>query len=449
MTHERFGAITLTVLVTLMLATAAPAADVGVHRLPNGVTVLTMPAKWNRIVAVSVMVDAGAKHDPSKLSGLAHLTAAMLPQGTTTRSATELAELVDSSGIQLGTETTHDYAHIYVTTIASRLDTGLEVLADVLQHPAFDQKHLLEAQRMAHDSLDAAADDPFNTPFTRTSELLFDGHPYSRPVEGTEDGIDRITVKHLVKFHGSRYVGGNTVIAIVGDFSPEHAVERLTELLSDYPDGGEPDMAPPPPPLPPPPAESTTVKIFADVDQAYLAMGFLAPSIHDDDYAAVTVINGLMGVGSGSRLSRLLGPDGTDIADKMGSYCRCIDDASAFTLYASTESPDVTVEMMREELARLASEPVPDDELKEAKNRVIGRYVITGQTNLARAARMAFPELAGLGYSREESYLSEVNRVDKDDIMRVASVWLRKPFTVIVYPGKTSLRERAAVRGGI
>jgi zinc protease len=252
-----------------------------------------------------------------------------------------------------------------------------------------------------------------------------------------------------VEFHSTRYVGRNTVIAVVGDFSPDHVVDRLTDLLSDYPEVGAPNVLPPPTPLPPPPADSITFKIFADVETAYLAMGFLAPSIRDDDYAAMTVVNGLLGAGRGSRLQTELGPDGGDIAPKVGSICRCREDASELLLYAATDSPDVAAEMMRAEVERLVTEPVPEKELAEAKNRVIGRYVITGQTNLMRAGRMAFPELAGLGYDHEDSYLEEVNRVDKDDIMRVASVWLGKPVTVIVYPGKTSIRQRAAVRGGI
>ena len=87
------------VAAALLLALPASAGDVGRHRLSNGVTVLTMPGEWNRIVAISVMVDAGSKRDPIKLPGLANLTNAMLIQGTTARTAPELAELTDSAGL--------------------------------------------------------------------------------------------------------------------------------------------------------------------------------------------------------------------------------------------------------------------------------------------------------------------------------------------------------------
>jgi zinc protease len=446
MIRRAFHTILIFVLAALALAPVAYAAGVGVHRLPNGVTVLTMPSEWNRIVAVSVMVDAGSKHDPPKLAGLAYLTASMLPQGTATRSAAQLAAFVDSSGISLGTETTHDYAHIYVTTIDSRLDDGLEIITDVLQHPAFDEKRLLDAQRVAHDRLDAREDDPFNTPFTRVSSMIFDSHPYALPVEGTTSGIDRITAPQLIKFHDQRYVGGSTVIAVVGNFSTDHVLDRLAALLKDYPSGNAPAAASE---LPAPPSEPQTVEIYADVDEAYLAMGFTAPSAGSDDYPVIAVIDALMGVGSASRLNVTLGPQGSDLVDAVGSRCMCWFEASAFIMYASTSFPGETVKAFEAAVEQLANEPAAGEELSDAKNRVIGRYVIAGQTNLVRAARLAVSELEGLGYEAADSFLSEVNRVDKNDIMRVASQWLRKPATVIVYPGKASAPARTTRRPGI
>jgi predicted Zn-dependent peptidase len=439
--------LTLGALIALALAaSAATAADVGVYTLPNGVTVLTMPAEWNRIVAVSAMVDAGTKYDPPGMSGLAYVTATALTQGTTDRTASELAEFVDSSGLELGAEVTYDYAHVYVTMIDSELDAGLEVLADVLQNPAFDKRHVLDVQRQANDRLDSLESlDPFFTPFYRMAELLFDDHPYARPVEGTEAGIDRITVADLVKYHRSRYVGGSTVISIVGDFEPEATVKQLAGLLSDYPEG----TAQGPAPLPPPPAQAATMKLYADVETAHISMGFAAPSTRDDDEAAMAVLSGLMGLGSGSRLRRELGPDGADLVTSVRAFCSCREEASAFVILASTDSPDETEEALLKQLDLLTTEPVPSRELAEARNRVIGNHVISGQTNLARARRLGASELIGRGYAHAEAFLEEVNRVDRDDIMRVASEWLRKPVTVIVYPGKTTIPRSVRVRAGI
>ena len=412
------------IMIVAALLTGLPAqgADVGKHRLANGVTVLTMPGEWNRIVAISVMVDAGSKNDPPKLSGLANLTNSMLIQGTTTRTALELAELMDSAGLSMGVETTGDYASIYVTAIDSQFDVALEVIADVLQRPAFDGTRLLEAQRIAHEEIDARQDDPFSTPLIRVDQLMFDDHPYAHGPKGTVKGIERVTTSHLVKFHTSRYVGGSTVISIVGNFPEKHALKRLTELLSDYPGGQAPPAELPTVSM----EEAETATVFKDVDESYIAMG----------------------LGSSSRITKALGENGAGLSDVTGAFCRCGQDVSTFVIYASTEDADGAIDVIESEIERLSTEPVSDEELRTAKNRLVGRHVIRGQTNLVRAARLASYELAGLGFDFADSFPKAVNRVDKDDVLRVASEWLRKPATVVVQPGETA-PPRGRKRAGI
>ena len=434
------------IMIVAALLTGLPAqgADVGKHRLANGVTVLTMPGEWNRIVAISVMVDAGSKNDPPKLPGLANLTNSMLIQGTTTRTALELAELMDSAGLSMGVETTGDYASIYVTAIDSQFDVALEVIADVLQRPAFDGTRLLEAQRIVHEEIDARQDDPFSTPLIRVDQLMFDDHPYAHGPKGTVKGIERVTTSHLVKFHTSRYVGGSTVISIVGNFPEKHALKRLTELLSDYPDGTAPPAELPPVFM----EEAETATVFKDVDESYIAMGFVAPAADDPDFAAFEVLDSLIGLGSSSRITKALGENGAGLSDVTGAFCRCGQDVSTFVIYASTEDADGAIDVIESEIERLSTEPVSDEELRTAKNRLVGRHVIRGQTNLVRAARLGSYELAGLGFDFADSFLTAVNRVDKDDVLRVASEWLRKPATVVVRPGKTA-PPRGRKRTGI
>ncbi len=438
-------AVATLVFAVLLAACSAGAGDVRAHRLSSGVTVLTMPGDWNRIVAVSVMVDAGSKHDPAKLPGLAYLTNTMLMQGTTTRTAPELAELVDSNGIQMGTETTEDYAHIYLTAMDTQLDMALEIATDVLQRPAFDESRLLDAQRSALDALEKNEQDPSNTPFLKVGELLYGKHPYVHPAQGTRKGIDRVGVDHLIKFHTSRYVGGSTVIAIVGSFDPKEAVKKLEELLGDYPNKRAPEAEFPRLEK----KEHDSVRIFKDVDEAFVAMGFLAPRAGDADFSAMRVVDALIGLGSGARLPLALGETGAGISESNGSFCRSREEGSVLVVYASTDDAELALDTMESEILRLRTEPVTDEELASAKNRLVGTHVIRGQTNLVRAARLASYELAGLGFDYADTFLSAVKRVDKDDVTRVASEWLTDPATVLVVPGKTAPSRASTKRAGI
>jgi zinc protease len=434
-------------LAGLLAAVPAAGGEVIKHRLANGITVLMMPGDWNRIVAVSAMIDAGSKHDPPKLSGLAMLTNRMLVQGTTTRTATELAELVDSSGVQLGTEATEDYASVYVTAIDTQLDIALEVLCDVLVRPAFDGKRLLDEQRVAHEALDSRERDPLYAAIGHVTEFLYADHPYALPVAGTSRGIDRISSEHLVKFHNTRYTGGNTVISVVGKFSPDDVLKSLERLFADYPGGTSPETVFPELESP----DEGVVETFRDVQDAYVVMGFHAPPHDDSDYPALRVINAILGDGSGTRLQEVMGPAGSDIAVSTGSFCNCRHEGSAYILYATAKDADRVIETMHDEIERFWSEPVTDEELDTAAHRIAGAHVIRGQTNIVRAARLALYELMGLGLEYGNSFLDAVNRVDKDDVARVASKWLREPATVVVRPGKSATPSDRATpkRAGI
>ena len=431
----------------LLVAGTAAAASVSKHGLSNGVTVLTMPADWNRIVAISVMVDAGSKHDPPKLRGLAHLTNAMLSEGTTTMGATALAEFADSHGIKLGTEVTEDYSQIYVTCTDSQLDVALDLVTDVLQHPAFDEGRLLNRQRVALDMLDERQRDALYGAFTRAGEAVYGEHPYAYPVEGTTKGIDRITPDALKKFHSSRYVGESTYIAVVGNFSESHVLDSLGDLLADYPAREAPETVFPK--LPEPPAEP--IEIFRDVDEAQVVLGFRFPKADDPDYAALRVMTTMLGEGGGSMLYNALVDADEPAATKTGAFCNCRVESGLLIVFASTDDPELAIGRIHEQFDRLETEPASDRELTRARNSLVGARLIRGQTNIVRAARLASYELFGLGADFEGTFLRAVNRVDKDDLTLVASKWLKRPVTVIVRPGRSArpsdreIRKRAGI----
>jgi predicted Zn-dependent peptidase len=431
---RRNTALMIFLIAAMALSCTSIARELGKHRLPNGITVITEPAEWNRIVAVSVVVGAGSKHDPPKLKGLASLTNGLLIEGTTTMAPLEMAELLDGSGVRIGTEITDDYAEVHVTAIDRHVDVALEVLADVLVNPAFDAARILEAQGRAHETVEQQMSDPYSRNFHMIAEMLYEGHPYAFLVAGTTDGIDRITRGDVVRFHSKRYVAGNTVVSVVGKFSEKHVVERLGELLSEYPEGSPRDAAFPALA----PSDQPKRVLYRDTPESYVAVGFLAPAIGEDDFAPVRVANEILGDGEWSRLGTTLGAPDAAFVNRYGSVVFAGQEHGAVIVYASTDDVKETVRIITGEVERLRTEPVTEDELEVARNRLAGRILIQGQSNLVRAARYGVYELAGLGAEYGDEYLEEVARVDAGDVLEAAQEYLEEPATVIVRPGKPS-----------
>lgn len=412
-------------------------AAVTTVRLANGITVVAQPNTWNRIVAVCALVEAGSKFDPPDLRGLANITANLLLTGTQTRTAHEIADLTDRSGISLDAVTTEDYAEISVTSMDSQFDTALDVLASVMVRPSFEKGELLEQKRLALGELEGEVDRAFDRTYSRVNELLFGTHPYAYPVVGTRSGVEAISRTDILDFYAERYVSRGTVIAVVGNFSPDDVIKRIASLFADYP-----DRKPRRPTFPAlPPSRPRRSEFFKDVALGYVHVGFLAPSIRENDFASVRVLDGLLGNGVSSRLFLALGEDGAGVADVAGSFFPGRQEHGRYVIFASTGDVDRALEIVGRQIEAVKSERVSAEDLARAKNRVIGELVVRKQTNHERARVLAWAELLGLGPDYVEAYRGDVERVTAGDVMDAARKYLVNGATVITRPGKKAKSE--------
>lgn len=439
------GAIIIVALVLIVSAPFCLAGEARRSKLPNGVTVMTKPASWNRIVAIAVGVEAGAKHDPPKLGGLAGLTSRLLAEGTRDKSAMELAEFIDMHGLQLETYATEDFAGFYIVCIEDNFDFALEIAAEILTRPSFEAERLLRVQEKVLARIERENEDPGWRNRAQLYELLFEGHPYSRPVSGTAKSIERITRDRVRDFYSSHYVSESTVISIVGNFTEKRALDTLGGLLSEYPRGRVRER------------EAPSVRrvgreadeIFMDVTEPRLSIGYLTPPAPHQDYAALRVLTSVLAGSAGTRLDRALGSEGANIASDIDAFCFCADDASALVVTLSTSDLDRAVEIIASESERLRTEPVSEQELSVARNRIGGNVGLKTQTNLSRALRLTMDYMATGRVDALNTYLEQVARVSRDDVLRVAREYLVGPATAAVHRGRSARGDRDVSRRGV
>ncbi len=441
--HTRLMVALVALAVIAALATTCYASEAHKSRLSNGVTVITKPAPWNRVVAIAVAVEAGSKYDPPKLAGLANLTSEMLIEGTEDMDLNELAELADAHGIVVRTFATVDFAGFHVACIDENLDVALELAAEVLSRPAFDETRLLRVQERILDGIDAGSDDSTTRNYQQLYEQLFEGHPYGRPVAGTAKTVERIDREHVKKFYASHYRGESTVISIVGDFSEKKAIDSLGRLLKDYPGGRSARSDIPEVKLG---EELGSDELFMDVERSRLSLGFLTPSAPHKDYASLRVLTSILGGNATSRLNVALGSEGADLAGSVDAFCFCAQDVSAIVVTAATPDVDAALDVILDEVETLRSEPVSEKELRAARNMVSGSVAVRSQTNLTRALRLSLDYLSTGRVDALDTYLEQVNRVSRDDILRVAREYLVYPAVAAVRPGRSARSDERPKR---
>ena len=156
-------------------------------------------------------------------AGLANLTASLLDEGTVTRTSRQFAEQIDFVGGSLEAHAAEDFTTASARVLKKDADLGFALLADMLQHPAFHKQEVERVRAQILGEIVSDDDDPGNVAMKAFHQLIFHGHPYSWPVHGSEDTLNKITVADIQQFHAREYLPNQTILVIVGDLTQEQA----------------------------------------------------------------------------------------------------------------------------------------------------------------------------------------------------------------------------------
>jgi len=390
--------------------------------LPNGAVLLVSEQHNLPMVLVRVVLDAGARRDPSGKGGLASLTADLLTEGTATRSAQQIKDAIDFIGGALGTDADTDYAVASLQVLRKDLDTGLDLLADVLLHPAFKPEEMVRRREATLASIRADQDDPTAVAQKAFQRALYGDTPYGHPVEGTEESLGRITRADVQEFFKHWYGPGGAAIVVVGDLSVAEAREDFTRAFAAW-------HGPPPSPFVYPPLEEPAareLRIDKPVTQAGIVMGHLGIARANPDYETIAVMNYVLG--SGGFSSRLMDSIRTQagLAYSVASMFSANKSPGPFEIVMQTKNASVDEAMARarQQVELIRDQPVSADELQEAKRYLTGSFPLRLDSNGKIADFIAQAWFYGLGMDYADVYIQRVNAVTIEDVQRVAQAYL-------------------------
>jgi zinc protease len=401
----------------------------------NGMTLLLMENHTLPTVHVEVLVKAGSVYDPEDKAGLAFLTAALLDEGTATRSAMQIAEEIDFIGASLSALADSDYTSISLKVLKKDLKVGLGLLADIMTHPTFLPQEVERLRQQVLGGILADKDDPGTVAEKVFDKLLFGVHPYHRPVEGLEETVPKIQRGDLVNFHDTYYRPNNTLMAIVGDITEE----EIEELVKEYLGGWEKKKIPAIQiPKATNPASRKVEIIDKDLTQANILLGHLGIDRANPDYYALVVMNYILGGGGFS--SRLL----TVIRENQGlaysvhsAYeARYYPGRFTVSLQTKNATANTAIQEVLNQLRQIRTTPVSDQELEEAKSYLIGSFPLRMDTNAKMARLLSYVEFFKLGLDYFDQYPRYIQAVTKADVLRVAKKYLDLDKLILVAVAK-------------
>jgi zinc protease len=201
--------------------------------LDNGLQVVAVLHHEQPVVSMRMIVRAGAALDPRGKGGLADLAASLLDQGTTTRTANQMNDLIDFIGGEMGAGAGSDLTFVNVVVMKDSFETGLRLLSDMARHPAFAPEEIERKRRQTLSTLQVSFEDPGFVADAVFDRLVYGFHPYGLPQSGTPETLSSITRDDLLAYHRQNFVANNAILAIVGDVTADEAFEGVTKVFGD------------------------------------------------------------------------------------------------------------------------------------------------------------------------------------------------------------------------
>jgi len=404
-----------------------------IRTLPNGLQVVAVLHHEQPLVDFRLLVGAGAAADPKDKLGLAHLEAALLDQGTTARSAQELADAIDFIGGAMSAGAGTDLTFLHVVVMKDSFETGMRMLSDVARHPGFAQAEIDRQRQQMLSGLRVSLDDPEYVANSVFDRLVYGFHPYGLPETGTPETIASITRDDLVAFHDRHFVPNGAILAIVGDVTADEAFDTAKKVFGDWEKRDLPTqlfIAPPDP------TRRVVVVNKPDAVQTEVRVGHIGIPRKHPDYMAVNLAIRILGGEGSNRLHQVLR---TQRGLTYGAQANMdtLKDTGDFEAETNTRS-EATGEVLRlivDEFWRLQRERVHEMELADAKAYLTGSFPLTIETPESIAMQVVNVLFYGLPLDQLQSFRERVNAVTVDDIQRVAREFLRPDRLSVVLVG--------------
>jgi zinc protease len=404
--------------------------------LENGMRLFLLEDHELPLVNVSVIIRTGSVYDPAEKIGLASITGeVMRTGGTASMTGDEMDEQLEAIAASVETAIGLNSGSASMSVLKGDLDKGLSILADVLMNPAFREDKIQLAKMQAASSI-ARRNDSVGAIAGREFDKLIYGEDsvYARHIEYAT--IGGITRDDLVSFHGKYFGPNNAMLAVWGDFDTGQMIEKIEKVFDGW---QKVDLD-----LPGVPKVEyefrKTVNVVRkdDVNQSNIYLGHIGGLRSDPDYFALIVMNRILGGGFTGRLFKNVRSREGLAYSVYGSYSANYDYPGEFYVGCQTKSESTVyaIRAMLEEVEKIRESEVTNEELALAKDSFLNSFVFNFDTKGEIVSRLMIYEYFGYPADFLQRIKQNVEKVSKQDVLRVAQKHLKPDKVQILVVGR-------------
>lgn len=412
--------------------------------LPNGLTVV-LGVDHHLPMGVIVLVGrGGVRVEDESTQGVSQLTAQLLLKGTTRKTASDIAVLIESLGGDASAFSGRDGFGLVIQLLAEDLSQGLTLLHEVVTESTFPSDEVELQRQLSLKELAARDDDVFDIGSRALRQTLFGDHPYRFDPLGSQASLARLTRADCVAFAKQRLVSDNLILTVAGDFDATQMLQTISRIFGTLPRQSAPWS---PQRSVEPPREVRHRQLELPKEQSVVLLGFLGSRVVADDRYAVDLLTAVLSGMSGRLFQAVREAHG--LSYTLGAFHVPAWDPGYLVVYAATKphEQERVHDVLLEQLQRIIDEGITEDELTLAKRYLVGSHRLEMQRLSGVAKRMALDELYTLGHDAWTTHEAQINAVTREDVQQAARRYLTltQRAEVIVVPQQEAATSQPAV----
>ena len=334
-------------------------------------------------------------NDPLPLPGVYSLMVRLFLQGTKRYNAQQLSEVLDKYAIEFTAEMKLDYVKFKFICLNEDFEKALDIVSDIVKNTTFEE---FEKERAKLEGeIIAELDSPRAKIIDSYYKNLYEGHNYGYTNTVILENLKNLKKEDVVNAYSAIVQNSKKVVAFVGDLDFDYVKKSLDEKLGDI----KPSISSLPDLKKPVLKEKKDVELIQpDLNQAHILKGWYVDSADSEDFPAISLLNIILGAsGLSSRLFLEL-RDKKGLAYVVRSAYDVARLSANFSIYIATEPKNIEVSLkgFDEEIEKIKTIPVSEEELENAKNNLFGKWAFISETSSQQANCLAHYGIMGFGF---------------------------------------------------
>ena len=406
-------------------------SNISREALPNGLTIITEEMQHIRSVSIGIWIKSGSRDEDPQWNGISHFVEHMVFKGTKSRTAEEIARQVDSIGGNMDAFTAKECICFNVKVLDEHLPIAMDVLSDLVLNPIFDVKDIGRERGVILEEIKMDEDNPDYLVHEIFTQNFWKDHPLGKPILGTKDTVKRFEQPILFDYYGERFSPGNLVVCAAGHVDHRQFADLVVEKFQNLKPRSNGYHTAPPKINP-----RIIMRNKKALEQVQICVGTPAyPLAHPKRYGSY-ILNTVLGGGMSSRLFQ-------NVRERQGLVYAIYSDLNPYrdtgclSIYAGTsrESAPKVVGSIVAELRRLKNEPVPEDELRRAKDQLKGSLMLSLESSTARMSNLARQEMYFDHFFGLDELIEKIEAVTAEDIRATAEEFFRQEMLAVTVLG--------------